>query len=496
MSSQVNAYNELEKIFQQYVTLDNIGGLLMWDNSVLMPAKGSSNKMEQVNELGKIKKNLLRSNKVNDLIKASEDANLNNWQAANLKVIKRIYDNEMLIDDKLREERTNATVKCELAWREAKEKDNFNILKPLLKQVVKLIQQGAKLKADKLGVSEYDALIHGYDNDANTKNIDRMFSNLESTLKGLLPSAIRKQQNIVTDDKLLSSLSIRQQKMLIKKVMKLLQFDFSRGRCDESAHPFCSGVRDDTRVTVRYNPNNFLDAFMAVTHETGHAVYIQNLPQEWRRQPVGTSYNMTLHESQSLFCEFFIASNHKFIEFITPSIQKYIPYKIKSDDIFNLINKVKLHPIRIESDEFTYPLHIIHRYKMEKGIIDGSIDIEHLPDAWNTIFHDIFGYSPSSDKTGCLQDIHWNWGSFGYFPTYCLGAILSAQLFNKFQTEFKSQSHSSNEPVEYFTQAIKWLNENVHQYGSLYSTNELAQKVLGQPLDEKDYIGYLKNKYT
>lgn len=487
-------YLAVENIFFEYVALEKVLDHLLWDTSVVMPLKGISERALQLSIVKSHANKLIKNPKVQKLLMLSEDEDIDDWQRANLNIIKQIYNQAIAVDDELQNQLTIATANSENAWREAKLTNNFLLFRPHLTKVLRLTREMAKSQADKMGMLPYDCMLNIHDPKSNAAGIDKIFKFIEPEIKKLLPLAITKQNSFKYDKAMLASITIKEQKKLIKEVVSYLGFDLEKGRCDESVHPFARGTRDDARITTCYNKNDFLKPLLSAIHEAGHAVYLQNTPQKWQNQPLGFFRNMTLQESQALFFEYCIGSSYEFLKHITPIIKKHSSHPIDVDTLYKHVNFVEKGFIRRYADELTYPLHIIHRFRVEKKLIEGELEVKDLPDAWNKEFESIFGIKPINDSEGCLQDIHWSLGSFGYFPTYCLGAIIATQLLKKIELENVNNTRFIG-PDKYKI-ITKWLNTNIHEYGAYYSTNELLQNTCNESLNPKYYIEYLKNKFV
>jgi carboxypeptidase Taq len=278
--------------------------------------------------------------------------------------------------------------------------------------------------------------------------------------------------------------------------MRAVGFDFSRGRLDVSLHPFCGGATNDIRLTTRYDETDFTRALMGVLHECGHGCFEQGRPQAWLGQPVGAARGMAIHESQSLIIEMQAARSRQFLEFLAPLVRQAFGGKgaaWQASNLHRLYTRVKPGYIRVDADEVTYPLHVILRYRLEKAMIAGDLMPADLPAAWNEGMRTLLGILPPDDRRGCLQDIHWPSGGWGYFPTYTLGAIIAAQLFD-------AASHAVPEMPEAlatgnFAPLLGWLRTNIHSKGSLLSTEALITEASGRPLDVGIYRRHLEKRY-
>ncbi|OZA84579.1 MAG: carboxypeptidase M32, partial [Azorhizobium sp. 39-67-5] len=290
--------------------------------------------------------------------------------------------------------------------------------------------------------------------------------------------------------------AVEAQRGLGLAMMRVLGFDFERGRLDVSAHPFCGGADNDVRITTHYDEADFARAFMGVMHETGHALYEQGRPQAYIHQPVGQARSMSVHESQSLLMEMQACRSREFITFAAPKMREAFGGSgpaWEAEAILRHYTQVKRGFIRIEADEATYPAHIILRYRLEKAMIGGDLALADLPGAWNDGMQELLGITPPNDRVGCLQDIHWPSGGWGYFPTYTLGAMTAAQLFDAAKRAdgdvLPGIARGDFGPV------VRWLRSNIHEQGSLHETDDLLTRATGRPLDASVFITHLRRRY-
>ena len=491
--NKVKNYLHLEEIYKKYVVLESVNDLLNWDSSVVMPSLGSNSRAIQISTIKNLSNSIIKSSKVSELLKRSEDERLDFWQLRNLQEMRRLHTDATIIDKKLHERLSLSIAECEVIWRDAKKENNFKKLQPYLNKVINLVQEVATVKASFYGTTKYDALVSQFDVGRTAVKIDALFNQVETYITQNIDRVIEKQEKESFNIAKLPFVPIGVQKKLIKEILKKIGFNFSKGRLDTSSHPFCRGISTDTRITTRYTKANFLYALMGAIHEAGHGMYIQNIAKDWENQPIGFYKNMTIHESQSLFYEYQIASSQQFIEYILPILQNYITDNISVESIYTIIKRVKKSDIRIEADEFTYPLHVIHRYKLEKALIEENLKAEDIPSLWDESFYKLFGKKPDSDSTGCLQDIHWSLGYFGYFPCYLLGAMFAAQLKYKVESSIPSLQYEYTDTN--LNDVQKWLKFNIHNYGGLYSSDELITKSCGEELKSEYFKKYLIGKF-
>lgn len=476
-------YVQLEAIFKRYSIAQSVINILHWDAAVVMPKGGGSLRGEQLSLLESLCHQLLTNPQLSDYFENVNVNELDAWQQANVKEMQRHWQRAKAIPALLVEKLTLATTEAELAWRQARQENNFKIFAPHLQEVVSLTQEKAEYLAQALNKSPYDALLAEYDPDRTSAEIDSLFSDLRLRLPTLIDKIIESQQPY----KPLHSqpIAVSKQKHLSETVMRALGFSFENGRLDVSAHPFSSGIGTDIRITSRFDENDLVKGLAAVLHETGHAMYDFALPQNWLWQPVGYARSLMVHESQSLFLEFNIGRSRAFCQFLQPLLKDY-----SVNTLYQSFNHVSRSLIRVDADEATYALHILLRYELEKQIFSNQLSMSDLPLAWNETMKKYLSITPSTDSEGCLQDIHWSMGNFGYFPVYALGAIMAAQLFLNVKPEVMSAMSEGK-----FELLWNWLHESVHQQGSRYTSNELLVHTTKQPLNSQFYLDYLTKKY-
>lgn len=483
------AYDRLKEIFKKIKNIEQTLSILHWDGAVVMPSGSIEARSEQLAVLNSMIHEMISSSQVADLLNDVNVNNLDDWDKANYHLMQRTYKYKNAISTKLTEALVKATSKSEMIWRKAKNENNFKLFAPYLKEVLNLTRETAGIRSEVLKISVYDSLVQNYQPGLLCENIDPIFDEL----RDFLPSFINKVLDSQNNSDINFALPINIQKEIGTECMKLLGFNFDKGRLDSSEHPFCGGIPQDTRITARYKEDDFVSGIMAIIHETGHALYEQNLPEIWLNQPVGGALGMAAHESQSLIYENQIARRPEFLSFLSSLLKKKFNISFDQGQLYHSINRVSPSFIRVDADEVTYPVHIILRYDLEKSLINGNLEIIDLPEAWNDGMERLLGIRPETDTQGCLQDIHWPMGAFGYFPSYLIGAIMAAQLYNAMNQEITTNKElisSGN-----FQVVNNWLKQNIHQYGSRYSLQDLLLKATGSKLSLDKYKNYLKEKF-
>jgi carboxypeptidase Taq len=346
-----------------------------------------------------------------------------------------------------------------------------------------------------LNLAPYDALVDEFSPGITTADIDAMFKALSRRLPSLIREAIALQETRVLPP-LTGKFPPGKQKALILEVMKSMGFPFDRGRLDESEHPFTEGVPGDIRVTTRLDPNDPFSGLLGALHETGHALYDLGLPQDWRDQPVGRDRGMALGESQSLLIEMILCRSRPFVRSIQPLLAKHFGVsgpEWELENVYSHLTRVKRGLIRVDADELTYPLHIMLRYELEKQLLSGDLAVRDLPEAWNAGMEQRLGIRPPNDADGCLQDIHWAVGSFGYFPSYALGAVIAAQLYETLRADVPELDEQLAKGE--YSGLLGWLRTHVHGVGAKVPVQELLTAATGKPLSAVSFIRYVESKY-
>ena len=491
----MKAYKKLKEIFREASISSDIAGILHWDMSTMMPDNSRNYRAEQLSYLSKLSHDKVSSNQVKDLIFEAKNDDLNNNDLHNLREIEREHKLASSIPSELVQKISKTSAKCEGEWQEARKNSNFNLIKKSLGELIKLSKEEANILGQVFDVSPYEALVNKFEPGSNIKLIANVFDDLQKFLTPLIDTIIEKQryQKILP---IKNKISENLQKDIAEHIMKIIGFDFKRGRLDKSVHPFCGGSTNDVRITTRYNEDNPFSSLDGVMHETGHALYELNLPEKWNYQPVGKARGMAMHESQSLMIEMQITRSQAFKKFLSKLLKNkfnIFDNAFESENLYLLGTRVEKSFIRVESDEVTYPLHIILRFNLERKIFNNEINVNDIPDAWNEEYKRLFDKKVNNNTDGCLQDVHWYAGLFGYFPTYSLGALTAAQFASQLrvdQPELDSNIEKGN-----FDELINWLKLNIHSKASLYSTNEILQQVTNSELNAKYFMDYIKNRY-
>jgi carboxypeptidase Taq len=493
----MTAYRELEQRFRRLGAVEQAISVLHWDTAAIMPEGGAAARAEQLATLRLIAHQHLVAPEIEALLAEAHAASnaLGEWQRANLREMRRRWLHATAVTGALVEAESRACSECEAVWRRGRLENDFAAVLPGLERILHIEREIAAVKAERLGTSPYEALLDQYEPGASVAEIDRLFDEIAGFLPDLIEGALNRQAALPPAPPS-GPFPIETQRRLAMRLMERIGFDFSHGRLDVSAHPFCGGTPEDVRITTRYNEDDFARALMGVLHETGHALYQRGLPVEWRLQPVGRARGMAMHESQSLLLEMQVCRSRAFLTYATPIIREAFGGdgpEWEVDALYRRQIRVRRGLIRVDADEVTYPAHVILRYRLERAMLAGDLAPAELPGAWAAGMHEMLGVAPDDDREGCLQDIHWYDGNWGYFPTYTLGALIAAQLFEAARRDVPGLLHAIAEGE--FAPLLGWARERVHSKGSLLSTAELVEIATGRPLGTASFERHLRDRY-
>jgi len=499
MSNHEEAYKELVSKWKEANLIGTIGSVLHWDQETQMPKGGMQHRAEQLSYVSGLAHKKATDPKIGELLDGLEKSPLVkdelSDEAVNIREIRDEYDKSVKLPQKLVEEFTKTTAIAQSVWAEARKTSDFPKFLPHLEKIIKLTHE----VADNLGYEKeaYDALLDQYEPGATTETISTIFEGFRKELVDLV-GAIADSPNKPDVSILERTYPVDRQKLFSQEAAVAIGYNFSNGRLDVSAHPFTTGLGPgDTRITTRYNPHHLGQAFFGTLHEGGHGIYDQGLDPKHNGTPRGDSVSLGIHESQSRMWENHVGRGKPFWRHFFPRAQQMFPdvlSDVKFDDFYFAINDVRPSFIRVEADEVTYNLHIMLRFEIERAFMTGDLQPKDLPSVWNEKFTKYFGITPKSDAEGCMQDVHWSAGLIGYFPTYSLGNLYSAQFYAKATEAIPSledQFASGN-----FAELKQWLNTNIHSHGKRYRAEKLVEVVTGKPLDHKFAMNYLKTKYS
>ena len=492
------AYAELIQHFKETRLLDSIASVLGWDERTYMPPKGGSHRAEQMALLARLGHEQLTAPRLGELLGFLEAAPLVKDQetvsAVNIREIRRLHDIAVKVPAALVEELARTTTRAQGIWQEARKHNDFQAFSPWLDKIVGLKRQEARAIGYK-GVP-YDALLDQYEPGATTAEITKVFAELRQELVPLM-AALAASARKPRADLFEREFPLDRQHLFGQAAAAAIGFDFTAGRLDTTAHPFCSGMGPgDCRLTTRYHPHEFNQGFFGILHEAGHGIYEQGLDPQHFGTPMGSAVSLGIHESQSRLWENQVGRSRPFWEHFFPRAQQFFPGTLDDvslDEFLFAANKVGKSFIRVEADEATYNLHIILRFELEQALISGDLKPTDVPGAWNDKFQESMGLTPPNHAQGCLQDIHWSMGGLGYFPTYTLGNLYAAQLMEQAKQDLGDVDADFR--AGKFGRLKGWLNDKVHRPGQQYRPRDLAQKVTGQTLSPKPLVNYLRKKY-
>ncbi|HJS19109.1 MAG TPA: carboxypeptidase M32 [Anaerolineales bacterium] len=489
---------QLKEKLGEVADISRAASVLGWDQQVNMPPRGNEARGQQLATLSKIAQEKFISDDVgrliDDLKQEFADAAPDSDDAALIRIAAKDYDKAKRVPPEFIQEQAIITSKAFEAWMEARGKSDFSIFQPHLEKVVELVQRYVSFfpPAD----HPYDTLLDNYEPGMKTADVKEIFSGLRSKQVELIKAIAGSRQ--VKDAFLLKKFN---EKKLIDfgvKVITQFGYDWTRGRQDKAPHPFETTFSvNDVRITTRYEEDNPLATLFSTMHESGHAMYEQGIDPAYERTPLSGGTSLAVHESQSRMWENLVGRSMPFWQHFYPALKKTFPAQLEGVSLksfYKAINKVEPSLIRVNADEATYNLHIMLRLELEIGLVEGTIDIKDLPQIWNAKMEEYLGVVPPNDAKGVLQDIHWSGGAIGYFSTYALGNLVSAQLWEVIQRNIPDLDDQICEGD--FSELLAWLRSNIHQHGHKYEPQTLVEKVTGSKITPEPYLRYLTKKYS
>jgi len=487
------AYTILEDRFRRIGRLREIGGLLAWDQRVMMPDGASDLRAEHLAELDLVAQDILRADDIPDLLaEAGQSDGLDGWQRANLEAMRRLSRHARAVPPALLEARTKAAAVAEMAWRTARRDNRFGDFAGPLERMLAVTRDRAAALGAETGSAPYDALLDLFEPGASRATVAPLLADLAGFLTDRLPRILERQarQRAPLSPPAAATAA---QASAGRELAALLGFDFTRGRLDETLHPFTGGASGDIRITTRYDPPDPLSGLLAVAHEAGHALYEAGLPEEWRSQPVGRARGMVLHESQSLLCERQVLRSPDFLARFSALLETSLGVHPawSATNLAALTSRVEPGLIRVEADEVTYPLHILLRFELEQALLSGDLPVADLPAAWATGMRDLLGVTVPDDRRGCLQDIHWAVGHVGYFPTYTLGALAAVQLFEAARADLDAAGATAPDHAA----VLAWMRDKVHRLASSAGTDEILLRATGAGLGTAAFRAHIDARY-
>jgi carboxypeptidase Taq len=489
------AYDELTAAYTRLHRFQHLQSLAYWDRAANMPPNGNDARAAALAEMEALLHRLRTDPQMKLLIERAAQEPLDEAQRANLREIRRDWRASNALPERLVERKTLASARCEHAWRTQRPANDWQGFLLNFREVLGVAREEARRLADAGGMGPYDALLDKYEPGMSVAQLDRLFDGMRQWLPGLVARAVQRQsQRPLIEPQ--GPFSIAAQRALSHDVMKLLDFDFSAGRLDESAHPFSGGVPEDVRLTTRYREHDMVQSLMGTVHETGHARYEQNLPRDWLGQPMALARSMGIHESQSLSFEMQLGSHPGFARLLAPLVSAHFGVQpaFAPENLQHLLTRVKPGLIRVEADEVTYPAHVLLRYDIERALIEGAIEAEDVPALWDEKMQSLLGVDTRGNyRDGCMQDVHWSECLFGYFPCYTLGAMYAAQWFaaiRRATPDLDARIAAGDLGV-----VFDWLRANIWLQGSRWTTDELAVHASGETLNVAHFKAHLEARY-
>lgn len=491
-----NAYATLVSRFTKLYRYQHLSAIAAWDQAAMMPDAGNDARGAALAELAVLMHETITDPSLGAALTAAAAEVSDPIEAASVREMKRQWQTANVLPANLVEAKSLAGSRCEHAWRTQRKANDWEGFLANWRPVVDFARQEATLLAEATGLSRYDALVDRFEPGMRSADIERLFTELKRWLPSLVSEVIEQQAREQVIEPV-GPFPVEKQRALGLEIMGLLGFDFAGGRLDISTHPFCGGVPEDVRITTRYADDNFVQAMMGIVHETGHARYEQRLPRAWVQLPLGQARSMGVHESQSLSFEMQLGRSKPFLALIAPLVTKHFGDQpaFTADNLAKIYTRVHRGFIRTEADELTYPLHVIMRFEIERALIEGEIQAEDVPALWAEKMRASLGLDTRGNyRDGCLQDIHWTDGAFGYFPSYTLGAMYAAQYFATIRA--KHTDLDARIAAGDFAPIFAWLEDNIWSQASRWTTPELIERATGAPLSVTHFERHLRQRYA
>ena len=494
MSKEAHSVDETYEEFldhvRQYQYVGDAAGILRWDQQVTMPDGGTPARSKQQSALSSLTHELLTDEKVASWLDELDGA-VEGERAAVIREVKRKHERARAVPEDLVKEISEATSNALPVWEEAKAEADFERFEETLEEIVDLRREYAEaIDPDR---DPYEVLFEDYEPYIDIETAEAILTELREELPDLIEAIA--ESDVEPADPFDGTYDEDAQEELVRDALDTIGYDWGRGRIDTAAHPVSSGTQFDARVTTRFSPEDPMGAIGSTIHEFGHASYTLGLPDDHYGTPLGNSRNMTVHESQSRLWENHVGRSLPFWTLFAPQVEEHLGVSAPPQAFYEHANEVyDDNPIRVAADELTYHMHILVRFEIERDLIRGEMAVSEVPDVWNEKMEEYLGLRPEDDAEGCLQDIHWSGGSFGYFPTYSLGSVLAAQLFAAAERDL-GDLDDDIEAGE-FDRLYGWLNENVHEHGCRYTTPDLIREATGEDFTAEYFLDYANEKYS
>ena len=486
----------LDDVFSKWADISSIGAaaaVLSWDQETKMPPKGQTSRGAALSVLAGIQHDRLTDPSLAELLHAAESADLDDTARAQVREAQRDVRRASAVPGDLARRVAAHQSNALASWQQAKADDDFDAFAPALAETIALTKEQADAYVNAgLAAQPYDALLDIYEPGSTEAELAPLLGALRDELAPLVKAA-SSSGVIIDESPVQGDFTDAEQEALGRAIAQAIGYDFDAGRLDMSAHPFTTGFGPgDVRITWRPDRHDIRPGLFGVMHEVGHAMYEQGLPEQWAGTPLGEAVSLGIHESQSRLWENQVGRSRAFWEWALPLLHEHIPSKagVAVEELYSALHTVTPGFIRVDADEATYNLHIVARFEIERKVIGEAIDVHELPELWNETYQELLGIRPTSNAVGVLQDIHWAMGGFGYFPTYTLGNLISAQLFDAASVALGGADEVLARGD--FDQLLGWLRANVHEHGRSLSAGEIVEHATGKPLSSDAFLTYLK----
>jgi carboxypeptidase Taq len=485
-----DTYDEFLDHVKRMTYVGDAAGVLNWDQQVMMPDAGTPARAKQTSALSTYRHELLTDDRLADWLDELEDADLSGEQEAVVREVRREHERATSVPEDLVERISEATSNALPVWEQAKEEDDFSQYEETLEEMVQLQREYAEaIDPDR---DPYEVLFEEYEPYLGIDTAEEILDRLAEELPPLVEAV--GESDVTLSSPFEGTYDEADQEELVREALDTLGYDWDRGRLDTSSHPFSTGTQFDARVTTRFKPDDPMDAIGSTIHEFGHATYTLGLPQEQYGTPLGSNRDLSVHESQSRLWENHVGRSKPFWDLFTPTVEEHLGVDTSPQALYEAANEVyEDNLIRVEADELTYHMHILVRFEIERDLIRGDLDVSEVPQVWNDKYEEYLGIRPDSDTEGCLQDIHWTHGSFGYFPTYTLGSVMAAQLDAAVREDLDLDARIRDGE---FDPLREWLGEQIHSHGARYTTDDLVQEATGDAFTADYFLDYVDEKYS
>ena len=486
------AYDDLLDRVGRIANVSHAGELLSWDQQVMMPEEGTPARSRQLSALSAVEHDLLTADELGTLLGELETADLSAKRRAVVREVRRDHERAVRVPTDLIERISSASSEALTAWREARANDDFEAFAPHLEELIDLKRRYAEhVDSDR---DPYAVLFEEYEPCLPLEQAESVLTTLREAVVPLVDD-IRASDADLATDAFAGQFEADRQEALMRDALDDLGYPWERGRLDAAPHPFSTGTTYDARITTRYDESDPMGALLSTIHEFGHATYTLGLPDDAYGTPLGEARDLSVHESQSRLWENHVGRSRSFWERFLPRVgERFDIGDVGVREAYEAVNAVDpTNLIRVEADELTYHLHIVLRFEIERDLTRGDLDVGEVPAVWNEKMESYLGVRPETDAEGCLQDIHWSHGNFGYFPTSSLGSVIAAQLFDAAERDLDglddSIRHGEFDPLH------QWLTDRIHRHGKRFETNGLVRRATGSDVSADAFVDYATAKY-